>query len=117
MHRCAILLVLLFAMLWQSVAMARPGSTVNALADLAHAVLHWQGESHHHHEDGSYHLDDSNESKQHGVSDHLNASMALAATSSHGFPPLGSAVPPDLHRTPVATPALDGLFRPPRSRA
>lgn len=116
MRRSAILLVMLFAMLWQSVTMARPGSTVNALADLEHATLHWQGEAHHHHEDGSYHLDDSNESMQHVVTDHLSASLALAATTSHDFPPLGSAAPSDLHGTLVPDPALDGVFRPPRSR-
>ena len=117
MRRSAILLVMLFALLWQSVAMARIGSTVNALADPAHATLHWQGEAHHHHENGSYHQDDSKESVQHVVTDHLNASLALAAASSHDFPPLGSAAPDDLRERPVPDPALDGLLRPPRLRA
>jgi hypothetical protein len=116
MRRSALLLVVLFAMLWQSVAMARPGSTVNALADLEHATLHWQGEGHHHHEDGSYHLDDSNASIQHLVTDHLSVSLALAVATSHDFPPLGSAAPSDLNGTLVPDPALDGLLRPPRSR-
>lgn len=117
MRRSAILLVMLFAMLWQSVAMARVGSAVNALADLEHAALHWQEEGHHHHEDGSYHQDDSNESVQHVVTDHLNASLALAASSSHDFPPLGSAAPDGLHERLALNPALDGLLRPPRSRS
>jgi hypothetical protein len=117
MHRSAVLAVMLFAMLWQSVAMARVGSTVNALADLEHATLHWQEEGHHHHEDGSYHQDDSKESVQHVVTDHLNASLALAAASSHDFPPLGSAAPDGLHERLVPSPALDGLLRPPRSRS
>lgn len=108
---------MLIAMLWQSVAMARIGSTVNALADLEHAALHWQGESHHHHEDGSYHLDDSNESMHHVVTDHLSASLAMAAPSSNDFPPLGSAAPRGLHETAVPNPTLDGLLRPPRARA
>ncbi len=117
MRRSAILLVMLFAILWQSVAMARIGSTVNALADLEHATLHWQEEAHHHHEDGSYHQDDSKESVQHVVTDHLNASLALAAASSHDFPYLGSAAPDGLHEQPVPNPSLDGLLRPPRLRA
>jgi hypothetical protein len=116
MRRSAILLVMLFAMLWQPVAMACLGSTVNAPADLEHATMHWQGEGHHHHEDGSYHLDDSNESMQHAVTDHLSASLALAASNSHDFVPLGSAAPSGLHATLVSDPALDGLLRPPRSR-
>jgi hypothetical protein len=117
MRRSAVLLVMLFAMLWQSVALARAGSTVNALADLEHAALHWQEEGHHHHEDGSYHLDDSNESAQHVMTDHLNASLALAASSSHEFPPLGSAAPGGLREAAVPEPDIEGPLRPPRFRS
>jgi hypothetical protein len=115
MHRTAVLLVMLFAMLWQSVALARAGSTVNALVDMEHTALHWQEEGHHHHEDGSYHRDDSTESVQHVISDHLSATAALLVSSAHDFPPLGSAAPGGLHQAPVPDPALEGLLRPPRS--
>ena len=104
-------------MLWQSMALARVGSTVNPLADLHHAALHWQGEAHHHHDDGSYHLDDSKESVQHMVADSLSASLAMAAPSLHDLPPQGSAAPGGLHATPVPNPTLDGLLRPPRPRS
>ena len=117
MRRLSVLLVMLIAMLWQSVALARIGSTVNALADMQHAVLHWQGESHHHHEDGSHHLDDSKESTQHMAAENLSASLVLTAPSSHDFPSMGSAAPDDLHETPVPNPTIDGLLRPPRARA
>jgi hypothetical protein len=117
MQRTAILLVMLFAMLWQSVAMARIGSTVNALADPAHATLHWQGAAHHHHEDGSYHQDDSKESVQHVVTDHLNASLALTAATSQNFMPLRSVAPNGLNERLAPSPALDRLLRPPRFRA
>jgi hypothetical protein len=117
MRRSAVLFVMLFAIFWQSVAMARVGSTVNAMADLEHATLHWQEEAHHHHEDGSYQLDDSKESVQHMVTDNLNAPLALAVASSHNFPRLGSAAPDGLHEQLVPHPALAGLFRPPRLRA
>jgi len=117
MRRLSVLLVVLIAMLWQSVAMARIGSSVNVLADAEHAALHWQGESHHHHDDGSYHLDDSKESTQHVVTDHLSASLAMTAPSSHDFAPLESADHRGLHETRVPNPTLDGLLRPPRARA
>ncbi|MCY7308544.1 MAG: hypothetical protein LH632_20900 [Rhodoferax sp.] len=117
MRRTAVLLVMLFAMFWQSLAVARIGSTVNALADLEHTALHWQGKSHHHHGDGSYHLDDSKESAQHVATDHLNAPLEMAAPSSHDFPPLGQAAPGGLHETPLPNPTPDGQLRPPRSRA
>jgi hypothetical protein len=117
MRRSAVLLVMLGAMLWQSVAMARMGSTVNVLADLEHAALHWQEEGHHHHEDGSYHLDDSNDSARHMFSDQVSATTALLVTASHDFPPQGSNAPGGLHDTVVPNPTLDGLLRPPRSRS
>lgn len=116
MRRVPVLLVMLFALFWQSVALTRIGSTVTALADREHAALHWQEEGHHHHDDGSYHLDDSTESAQHMVADHLSALLAMAAPSSHDFPPLGSADPAGRHVTPVPDPTLDGLLRPPRAR-
>lgn len=105
---------MLLSMLWQSVAMARVGSTVSATADLSHALLHWQGEAHQHHDDGSYELDDSSESLQHAMTDHLNASLALAVAGPHPFPPLGSAAPDGLHAQGLPNPSLDGLLRPPR---
>ena len=117
MRRSAVLIVMLFAMLWQSVALARVGSTVNALADLQHTALHWQEEGHHHHEDGSYHQDDSKESVQHVLSDQGGATAALMVAAQHDFPSLGSAAPRGLHDTRVPNPTLDGLLRPPRFRS
>jgi len=117
MRRLPVLLILLIAMLWQSVALARMGSSVNVLVDWEHAALHWQGESHHHHDDGSYHLDDSKESTHHVVTDQLSASLEMAVPSSHDFPPLGSAVPSGLQETSLPSLTLDGLLRPPRPRA
>jgi hypothetical protein len=117
MVRSAVLLVMLMSMLWQSVALARVGSTVNALADTQHAALHWQGEDHHHHADGSYHLDDSSESAQHVFSDHLSAVPALLPTAAPGFAPVGANAPAELHETRAPSPILDGLLRPPRPRA
>jgi hypothetical protein len=117
MYRFTVVLVMLLAMLGQSMALARAGSTANVLADLEHAALHWQEEGHHHHDDGSYHTDDSNESAQHVLSDHVSPTAALMVASSHDFPPLGSAAPGGLHKALVPDPTLDGLLRPPRSRA
>ena len=117
MRRSAVLFVMLFAMLWQSVALARVGSTVNALADQEHTALHWQEVSHHHPEDGSLQMDDSKESVQHVLSDHVSATTALMVTTPHDFASLGSAAPADLHGTRVPNPTLDGLLRPPRARS
>jgi len=117
MRSIPVILILLFSMLWQSVAMARMGSTVNVLVDVQHAALHWQEEGHHHHEDGSYQLDDSTASAQHLAVEQLSASMEMTAPSSLDFPPMGPAAPDSRLKAPVSNPTLDGLLRPPRSRA
>lgn len=117
MRRTSVLLVLLFAMLWQTVALARAGSTVNALVDLEHTALHWQEVGHHHQEDGSYRLDDSPESVQHVITDHVSASAALLVSMSHDFPRAGSAVPGGRQKASMPDPDPEGLLRPPRSRS
>lgn len=117
MRRTLVLLAVLFAMLWKSVALARTGSSVNVLGDLEHAAPHWQEEGHHHHDYGSYHVDDSNESVQHVVADHLTASAALTGSTDPDFPPAPSESPSGLHERPAPHPFLDGLLRPPRLRS
>lgn len=117
MRRTFVLVAMLFAMLWQSVALARIGSTVNALADTGHAALHWQELDHHHHDDGSYHFDDSKESAQHMVTDHLSASLAVVATPAHRFAVFASTAPGMLRETRAPNPTLDGLLRPPCCRS
>ena len=117
MQRHAVHFVMLFAMLWQSLALAPLGSTVNALADAEHAALHWQDISHHHHDDGSYHQDDSKESAQHLLGDQVSATVALMTTAAQALPPLASAAPRGLNQTRAPEPTLDGLLRPPRPHA
>lgn len=117
MPRLPVLVVLLLAMVWQAVAMARIGSAVNVLADPAHAALHWQAQSHHHHDDGSYHAGDSADAVQHLLSDHAGAITALWLAGTGGVPPMGSAPPFADAPARVPHPVLDGLLRPPRARA
>lgn len=117
MRRWPVVLVVLLSLLWQSVTLARAGSTVNALADTAHAALHWHDEGHHHHDDGTYQLDDSSEAQQHLLGDHVNTTVALLLVLSHGFPPPGSAPPGTLPLHDVPAPDLEGLLRPPQARA
>jgi hypothetical protein len=117
MGRSAVLLALVLAMLWQAVALARPGSTVNVLADLAHAALHWQQEAHHHHDDGSFQLDDSPASAFHLLSDHLTATAALLPDVAHHVPRGGSVSPGGLQGARTPDPFLDGLLRPPRAHS
>lgn len=116
MRRSAILIAMLFAVLWQSVALARAGITVEALADLEHAVLHWQNEGHHHHDDGSFHVGDSEESARHLMADHVSVPALLL----HATAPLLrlDEDAPGLRGVHVRPhPFLDGPLRPPRLSA
>lgn len=112
-----VLFTLLFAMVWQTAALARAGSTVNAMADAQHAALHWQDQSHHHDDDGSYHVDDSQESVQHVLSDHLSLTAALNSASAHALLASATLAPRGLLERLAPAPTLDGLLRPPRPRA
>lgn len=115
MSRSAVVVAVLFAMLWQSMALARVGSTADAVADQEHAMLHWKDTGHHHHDDGSYQLDDSNESVLHVATGDLSASPGVSV-SWHGVPQPGSSSPESPGRAGLPNPALDGLLRPPRPR-
>jgi hypothetical protein len=117
MRRPVVLLLVMFAMLWQSVALLRPGSTVSTRADLVHAALHWQEEAHHHHHDGTWHLDDTQASTLHVHADHVTTTTALLPAMSHHFPPSAAARPGSLHDGPLPEPFLDGPLRPPRPQA
>lgn len=117
MKRATTVVLLLIAMLWQSVAMARVGSTVNPVSDLAHAVMHWQDEGHHHHDDGTYHVDESSESVQHLITDHSCTSVALLPDMPAEMPDMGSALPRTRCESAGPNPFLAGPLRPPRLTA
>ena len=117
MHRRATAVLLLLALLWQSVAVAAPGWAFAQVQDLAHSSLHWSEDAHHHHEDGSYHQDDSAESVQHVIADaglHAATLLASARSDFSGLDASSPAMTTDAVRPP---PYLDGPHRPPRSAA
>ena len=113
-NRAVIAFVLLLTMLWQSFGLAHSGSTVAAAADLEHAKLSSQDEGHHHHDDGTYHVEDSADSVQHLLTDHVTAHLGLILVTATSFLPTGSARHGTDHPLASPHPDLDGLFRPPR---
>ena len=117
MPRLCVIVVLLVSLLWQSVALARIGSSVNVLADVEHAALHWLGTHHHHHDDGGYHLDESAEATQHALTDQVSAPVEMLTRSARAFPPLPVPAPGAQPALRVPSPPLDGLLRPPRPHA
>lgn len=117
MCRVAVVLTVLVAIVWQAFALARLTTAPGAADDMAHALLHWHDISHHHHDDGDYHVDDSAESLAHVVADHLTVSAALPADAAAGIVPRAGCERTPLAARYVPDPFLDGLLRPPRPTA
>lgn len=114
MARLFTLIALLVCLCWQSVASAHAVVAPQQDGDLAHALLHWSDEAHHHH-DGDIHLDDSDASVSHVLSDHVCSGAAPPCGPlllSDASP--GEALPVTAQEQ-APTPYLDGLLRPPRT--
>ena len=115
MHRRLIAFMAMMALLWQSVAIAPAGFLPGILADVEHAVLHWQDEDHHHHADGSWHVDESTESDQHAAADHVGSSPALHSTVTLRWAAMRSQSPPAACSSAFSAPFLEDPLRPPRT--
>lgn len=112
MKRTGVLIALLIALFWQSAVLARTGTTAPLLVDAEHAMLHWSDEGHHHHDDGSFHLDTSGESVQHVMFDLTNCNALLRDAPPALHSP-GASSPGRDAATAAPPPFLDGLLRPP----
>lgn len=117
MRRLLVLFVTLISLLCQSMAMARVDSADSSPSDPEHTSLHWQATGHHHHHDGSFHLDQSEESLQHVAGDHVGGHLEVPSSISHAFPPAGLVLPFAWHDAAVPDPFLGGLLRPPSLRS
>ncbi|MDP3606031.1 MAG: hypothetical protein Q8R59_09840, partial [Polaromonas sp.] len=82
--------VLLFFVFCQTLAVGAQGMTLGhaETEENQHALLHWEGVAHHHSENGSTHLDNSDESVQHMLTD-----MVLGAGAVLLPAPLASFLP------------------------
>jgi hypothetical protein len=115
----AIIFVVLLALLWQTAATARvhAAGMQSTGAHLAHAALHGGIDSHHHHDDGTTHENDSNESAQHTAADHASVSAAIVSSFVQGFSVVEMCVAPCLSAADIPNPHVGLPFRPPRPRA
>ncbi len=114
MRRRLALVLLLFSVFWQAFAIAGQATAFAEVEEVAHAMLHWQGEAHHHHDDGSVAQDDSDESMQHVVADGCLGNSAIWASASFFFAPAEAALPLMVDEVARPWPPLDRLRRPPR---
>jgi hypothetical protein len=116
-RRVLIVAVLLLSVLNQSMASTGQGLLLHAADGLQHGVLHWDKQSHHHHEDGTFHQEDSDEGFRHLQQDAFLSVMGLpsgAALSPLAATPWAPAVIDSLR---IPSPVLDGPRRPPRLSA
>ncbi len=106
--------MVLIAVLLQALAIASLGSALPKAGDLLHRVLHWTGQPHEHHTDGSWQIDDSAAASQHVVGDQLTNPVALPDQAM----PMVLAGFSDAPAAEVARglphPHLEGPLRPPR---
>jgi hypothetical protein len=112
-RRFAMLIVLLLAF-WQVGVIAGQPISFTQPEESAHALMHWVGEPHHHH-DGDVSEDDSDESIQHVASDGCAGGSAIwpAGLVVSSSPSIPSRVA-ETDQTALPGPALDGPMRPPR---
>ena len=103
---------LTLSLLWSSLAGAVPPFG-QPQSDFIHQALHWAADSHHHHDDGSLHFDNSSDSAQHVALDLLSSAVGLPSTELNC-----ALVQPgreqSRHRSTARSPHHpEGLFRPP----
>ncbi|MFN4029217.1 MAG: hypothetical protein ACK4LR_04355 [Acidovorax temperans] len=110
-------LLLLVALLWQSVGMASPFAVAQRADQMTHMVVHTQDVDHHHHADKSLHLEASGGLDSHQHADEGITPAALLPSASLSIP----SVPPSSPAAPAASryspPSLEGLLRPPSALA
>lgn len=117
MLRPARALLLLLAMVWQTLACLSPWAVAAQAALVAHAALHAQADAHHHHDDQSLHLDDSNAGTPHAHADPSLQPPGLLPGQAPAVMPLALAAPPSRAEHSGRPPLLAGLFRPPQHTA
>jgi len=114
MRRKLVLLVAVWALLWQGVAGAGLPALAKASADAVHAALHWKDVGHHHHADGSIHADASQASFEHVALDGSHVVASPVAAPQLAFP-LPLAGLPHYWADSLPNPYTDPLHRPPRT--
>jgi hypothetical protein len=112
------ILLLVLCLCWQSLAQAGSNVALAGDSELAHAVMHFHGEAHHHDaHDGGIHQDDSAASTQHLLDDAcLYAAALVPHVAQPHLPPATTARRAEM-ASPAPCPFLGGLERPPRLHA
>jgi hypothetical protein len=117
MNRRAIVL-LMIAVLWQSMALVGYGLPKGRIGGLHHHhALHGQAKAHHHHSDGSMKVDKSAKSVLHLAGDQLNQAPIQPAVPALAALALASEAPHASGSRAAPNPFIEGPLRPPRRTA
>jgi hypothetical protein len=117
MNRTLRSLLLIFAMVWQSMAMLSSLSIERLAANIDHGVLHTQEATHHHHDDASAHIEDTAEGLHHQHADSGMSTLGLLSTITLSLSLTAPQAFIGLLSTTLSSPTLEGLLRPPRLQA
>jgi len=115
MRRSLVIMLMAVSAFWQVLAVGgQPGGALGDSRESVHAMLHWQGLTHHHHDDGSVTQDSSEESVQHIALDGMLAVNAAWSAASASWPSAASTCPAAVDEIRGPWPYLDGPRRPPK---
>lgn len=117
MRRGLVLFLLVVSAFWQVIAVAGQATAFGNAEENAHALLHWQEESHHHLDDGSVVQDESDESLEHVVADGCVGAAAVWMTASFDLAPASATRHQMTDEAALPSPPPDGPRRPPRLTA
>lgn len=116
MRRRLTTFLLMLCMCWQSLAYAGVEVLVAEGQELVHAMLHFEGEAHHHDgHDGEFHQDESPDSVQHAMNDAGVFAPVLPIDAVLPLLTISSDPPADAHATEPPPPFVSGPERPPKA--
>lgn len=106
--------LLLFAIFWQCLAVAANWAPMQAAQGFEHAVLHGQTTEHHHHDDASVHVEETDGALAHQHADGgFNTPGCLPNAGFSGLA-FRQVVPTDWANPLAPSADLDAWLRPPR---
>lgn len=107
-------LILLAALLWQSLGMLGAFSVSQRAGELEHLTVHAQEADHHHHADHTLHMDVDESATQHFHADTGTGGSSLLASALPHLLDTRSLNLPDFSATLWLSPTLEGPLRPPQ---
>lgn len=102
------------ALLGQSLPSAHAAGAVGHGEGLAHALLHWIGAAHHHHDEGGYDLASTVEAQLHVAADVAGGVVLPSLAVSIARTDLSHLAPRPAFTGQAPPPWLDAPLRPPR---